>query len=546
MCQFKAPNGKMQFLKECLSKGYLFESSLLQLFYDFGLGDNELSEISGFLLQLNPPKIITKNFFYESLEKLLKNELSESSKTFLERSSNVLGVAEINNKENKEGQIKPLNAEEKDNKKRTFYPNNFINPYCCQKFEDVEVKDYLISTKKITVQDFVRVYRSRFNFLKGLLMERGLQNLTSINKISSQKRNVSVIGLIFDKRVTKNKNVLLDIEDSTGHIAVLIRHDKSELFEKTKSLLLDEVVAVSGVGNDEIIFANDLVTVDIAKEMKYAQEESYAAFISDMHVGSLKFLQDNFLRFIDWLNGEIGSKKQREIAKRVRYLFILGDNVDGVGVYPKQDLELLIKDVKEQYHLLAELLSKIRKDVIILMCPGGKHDAVRHIEPQPKISEEMAPDLYKIDNLILTTNPCEVKIASTKTFSGFNVLMYHGDSYDYFMDSVESLRMNNAKQKPDMIMHLLLKKRHLAPSHTSTTYFPGDQDMLTIEKVPDILVSGHIHKSAVSYYNGILTISCSCWQSKTGYQEKFGHEPDPCKVPLLNLKTGKINILDFS
>lgn len=533
----------MQFLKECLSKGYLFESSLLQLFYDSGLGDNELCEISGKILQLNPPKIITKDFFYENIEQILRNELSESSRTFLERNSKIPGAVGTE-------QIKKEEENRKDERrtqeKESFDPGNLINPYCCKNFDDVETRDYLINTKKLTVQDFVGVYRSRFNFLKEILMARSLQNLTSINKISSQKRNVSIIGIVFDKRVTKNHNVLLSIEDPTGRITVLVRQDKSELFEKTKSILLDEVIAVSGVGNNEIIFVNDLVTVDTFKEIKHAQEESYAAFIADMHVGSSKFLKENFLRFIEWLNGEIGSEKQREIAKKVRYLFVLGDNIDGVGVYPKQESELIIKDVREQYKLLAELFSKVRKDVIILMCPGGKHDAVRHIEPQPKIPEEIAPDLYKLENLILTTNPCEVKIASTKTFPGFNVLMYHGDSYDYFMDSVETLRLNNAKHQPDMIMHLLLKKRHLAPSHTSTTYFPGEQDMFTIEKVPDILVSGHIHKSAVSYYNGILTISCSCWQSKTSYQEKFGHEPDPCKVPLLNLKTGKINILDFS
>ncbi len=97
-----------------------------------------------------------------------------------------------------------------------------------------------------------------------------------------------------------------------------------------------------------------------------------------------------------------------------------------------------------------------------------------------------------------------------------------------------------------MIIHFLLKKRHLAPTHTSTPYYPYEKDMLVIRKAPDIFVSGHIHKSAISSYNGILTISCSCWQSKTAYQEKFGHEPDPCKVPILNLKTGKINMLDFS
>jgi hypothetical protein len=31
----------------------------------------------------------------------------------------------------------------------------------------------------------------------------------------------------------------------------------------------------------------------------------------------------------------------------------------------------------------------------------------------------------------------------------------------------------------------------------------------------------------------------------TPYQEKFGNMPDHCKVPMFNLKTRKIKILDF-
>ena len=68
---------------------------------------------------------------------------------------------------------------------------------------------------------------------------------------------------------------------------------------------------------------------------------------------------------------------------------------------------------------------------------------------------------------------------------------------------------------------------------------------LIIKKIPDIFVSAHTHKSAVSYYNNTLLISVSSWESKTPYQEKMGNEPDFCKVPMFNLKTRTIKILDF-
>ena len=79
----------------------------------------------------------------------------------------------------------------------------------------------------------------------------------------------------------------------------------------------------------------------------------------------------------------------------------------------------------------------------------------------------------------------------------------------------------------------------------SAQIFPSKQDNLIIKKIPDIFVSGHTHKSAVSYHNNILVISISCWEGLTPYQEKFGNIPDHCKVPMLNLKTREIKILDF-
>ena len=94
-------------------------------------------------------------------------------------------------------------------------------------------------------------------------------------------------------------------------------------------------------------------------------------------------------------------------------------------------------------------------------------------------------------------------------------------------------------------MKYLLKNRHLAPSHSSNQYFPHEEDALLIKKVPDIFLSGHTHKCGVTNYNNVLIISVSCWEAMTPYQEKFGNEPDHCKVPMLNLKTRAVKILDF-
>ena len=55
-----------------------------------------------------------------------------------------------------------------------------------------------------------------------------------------------------------------------------------------------------------------------------------------------------------------------------------------------------------------------------------------------------------------------------------------------------------------------------------------------------------MHKLDVDNYHGSLIIVGSCWQAKTSFEEKVGNEPDPCKVPVYNLKTGQLKIFDFS
>ena len=37
----------------------------------------------------------------------------------------------------------------------------------------------------------------------------------------------------------------------------------------------------------------------------------------------------------------------------------------------------------------------------------------------------------------------------------------------------------------------------------------------------------------------------NCMNEKTKYQEKTGNNPDPCKVPIINLKTREIKIMKF-
>ena len=64
--------------------------------------------------------------------------------------------------------------------------------------------------------------------------------------------------------------------------------------------------------------------------------------------------------------------------------------------------------------------------------------------------------------------------------------------------------------------------------------------------MPDVFTTADLHKADVDIYNNILIVCSSCWQSTTPFEEKLGNHPDPCKVPVLNLKSRQIKIMDFS
>jgi len=403
---------------------------------------------------------------------------------------------------------------------------------------------------KYNVEDFTHFFNSRYKYLENILRNRQeLQNVTSINRVlaKKEKEEVSIIGLVDDIGETKNGNLIITLEDLTGKIKVVIGKSKKELFSAAKELVVDEVIGITGVCGDKIIFLQNIIWPDIPNdhELKKGENEEYIIFLSDIHVGSKLFLKEEFEKFIRWINSEVGNETQREIAQKVKYIIIAGDLVDGVGIYPSQEEELEINDIKEQYAEFTRLIKKIPSSKNIIMCPGN-HDMVYLAEPQPVFYQEFAPDLFSLPNITLVTNPAIVNIGKTKTFSGFDILLYHGYSFDYYVANVESIRIGGGYHRSDLIMKFLLKRRHLAPSFRSTPYFPAHtEDPLLIKKIPDFFITGHIHYSSVANYRGVTMISGSCWQGKTGFQEKLGHEPEPARVPLVNLKTREIKVLRF-
>jgi len=405
-------------------------------------------------------------------------------------------------------------------------------------------------TAKITAMDFTKLFRSRLNKISKILRHRQeLAGTTSINKIFGrrEREKVSLIGMVNDIQTTKNKNLIISLEDETGIVKIIITK-KSPAFEQAKDTVLDEVIGVRGSSENGVVFASNIIIPDIPldHELKKSPSEGYAALISDIHVGSTNFMEEEFKKFIKWLTGNTGSEKQREIAKKVKYLFIVGDLVAGVGIYPTQERELNIPDIRKQYEYFVDLMKDVPENIKIIICPGN-HDAVRLAEPQPIILNEFTESLKQLKNTTFLSNPSIVNIDESSDFPGFDVLLYHGYSYDYYGSSVDSIK-NSGKNISDRtipVMHYLLRRRHLAPQYGSTQYCPEPTDNLVIDKVPDLFFSGHEHKAGVLNYRGVTLVCGSCWESKTEFQEKVGHEPEPCRVPIVNLKTRAVTMMRF-
>jgi DNA polymerase II small subunit len=391
------------------------------------------------------------------------------------------------------------------------------------------------STCEGKIEDFVDYFNERYKNLREII--RGRENYLGAVPIEVLKRYKgeasTIVGMIKEKRESKKGYRFLEVEDPTGEISVLIPQNNDALIRLYNTLLEDEVVGIQGKLNNELFIASDIVEPELPVNYKgnYAQEPVYAAFLSDIHVGSNLFLEREFQGFLDWLNLKGGND---DLAGKVKYLLVAGDLVDGIGIYPNQEKELVIPDIYRQYDFLAKLLEGV-PDYIEIVLSLGNHDAVRGAEPQPMLPDDLAGRLCDMPNVHLVSNPIWV------TVHGVKVLMYHGTSFDTIIGKVPGCSYS----KPENAMMECLKKRHLVPMYKEDAISPEKYDYLAIKEVPDVFHAGHVHTNGYANYRGVKIINSGTWQARTKYQEQLGHMPTPGRVPLMNLQTHEISVKHF-
>lgn len=332
-----------------------------------------------------------------------------------------------------------------------------------------------------------------------------------------------VCGLVTSKS-TDRAATRVTIDDPTGSVEI-VAYDE-DVRKSAEALFHDQlVVARVGAGRGSALVAREILSPDVADTARRrSKTDAYAVLLSDLHVGSRFFLEREFEFFVRWLSGPDPT------ARRVRFVLLCGDVVDGAGIYPGQDKELVHMTAAEQMSKLASLLSLIPKHIRIFVIPGN-HDPGRRALPQPAIPEKVCPEMYAMPNVVMLGNPASVLL------NGVRVTMFHGQSVDDLVKAAPGLSYD----EPAPVMDALLRARHLSPIYGSQTPIaPESEDMLVIDEVPDILHMGHVHRLGFGLHRGVLTVNSGTWQSQTPFQQARGIQPDAGQAVLINLKTFKV------
>jgi DNA polymerase II small subunit len=392
------------------------------------------------------------------------------------------------------------------------------------------------STSEGTIKDFSKYFSERFHKLRHILQlqRREAMGSETIAQAKTRQGPVKLIGIVNIARTTKQNHKIIEIEDETETISILI-NNTSPLINMT--FINDEVICVIGkLTKSYLVYVEDIIRPDvpITRSRAKADVPVGCLFMSDIHIGSNTFLHDTWNKFVQWLNGRCDLNGTEKLLDKLKYIVVSGDLVDGIGVYPKQELELDISDIYAQYENLANKFQDIPDHIKLIVQPGN-HDAVRPAEPQPTFPGEITK-LFN-GNILFLGNPCHFKLHNV------DILSYHGRSMDDFVMQIPEVTYN----KPLRIMKEMLVRRHLAPIYgNKTPIAPEHDDYLVIEKIPDIFVTGHIHKTAVENYRDILLINASAWQSQTVYQKMMNFNPDPGKAVYTDLQSGAVQVLNFN
>lgn len=415
-----------------------------------------------------------------------------------------------------------------DGYKIIFDPTNMINSDEKKNFFKIFESRYKKTLKILSSRPESRQLRK----IKNIKEFRNKSRFNSLDKENGGPRiidSVFVAGLIMLKKNRMN-DVELVIDDTTGSIPAVCR--TRDLISEASTLVLDQMLMLEispSKRNSNDFIVKDIIFPDIPEHVpSKSGTESYVALISDLHVGSKYFMEKEFKDFVSWLSSD------DDIVRKINFVCIAGDIVDGIGIYPNQDRELIDLNIKSQISYAADLLEKIPKRMHVFLIPGN-HDPGRRALPQTALTN--LRDFKSLENFSILGNPSFIELNRVK------LLMFHGQSLDDVIATVPGLSYS----KPVEAMKILLRSRHLSPIYGNRTPIaPESEDMLVIDDVPDVFHAGHVHITQVGRYKGTLIVNSGAWQRQTKFQQTMGINPTPGICILVNLATLQSFKRDFN
>ena len=404
--------------------------------------------------------------------------------------------------------------------------------------EEHQVEFEILSdpTDKITsaegVEGYGKLFASRFNKLKQIMSDRPeskkVKDIESVKSITKNDDELFVWGLVSDRKSDRNITKIT-LEDPTSSMEIVVF--EGDLKDTADTLLMDQFAMFKIVpAKNGGFFAKEILLPDIPEHTtNRSKTETYAVFLSDLHVGSKFFMEEELSEFIKWISSA------DPIARKIRFVIVGGDLIDGVGVFPGQEKILNQTTTEGQLQKTFEVLDKIPKHIKVFLI-SGNHDAGRKALPQPAIPKMYNSQLWDRENFFMLGNPSMVSL------NGVKVLMYHGQSIDDVVRTTPGVSYD----KPAAVMRHFLKARHMSPIYGSRTPIaPETEDMMVIDDIPDIFHSGHVHFVGLDMYKGVLIVNSGAWQRQTDFQESVGITPTPGMAIIVNLQTMKVYQKDF-
>lgn len=165
-------------------------------------------------------------------------------------------------------------------------------------------------------------------------IEKQINNvpLLSVSNIFSSFGTVGFIGMLLHKKKSKNGHLLLDVEDSTGFVRVLVNKN-NPCFLQAQEIPLDSIIGVVGKVGEEIIFSNEIILPKplVARKQK-APIGKYILFINGFTLFEQKIkelfstLKKNTIAvvFMNFLGDKDVAQKILDMADGVFVFFVPG------------------------------------------------------------------------------------------------------------------------------------------------------------------------------------------------------------------------------